>query len=272
VAAIVKSGRADIPVRHRLRRSQVSLRVTAIGGPTTLLEYAGLRLLVDPTFDPPRSYSYGPVTLVKTAGPAVPADSLGRLDGVLVSHDHHPDNFDESGRALALSTPLVLTNPVAAERLGPPARGLRPYESTAVGEVRITAVPALHGAGKVGLAGAPVTGFVLEAADAPTVYVSGDNSSVDVVAGIAEQFPSIDVALLFAGAAMVPARGDVCLTMTAADAVVAADLLGADRVVVVHQDGWAHFTQGADDVAAAFAAADRPERLVPLPPGASVSL
>lgn len=30
-----------------------TLAVTVVGGPTALLEWAGLRLLLDPTFDPP---------------------------------------------------------------------------------------------------------------------------------------------------------------------------------------------------------------------------
>lgn len=36
------------------------VRVTHIGGPTTLIEVGGWRLLTDPTFDPPgRRYSFG---------------------------------------------------------------------------------------------------------------------------------------------------------------------------------------------------------------------
>ena len=33
--------------------SERSLSVLLVGGPTAVLEYAGLRLLTDPTFDPP---------------------------------------------------------------------------------------------------------------------------------------------------------------------------------------------------------------------------
>ncbi|HEU6445882.1 MAG TPA: hypothetical protein VFL61_12560 [Gaiellaceae bacterium] len=36
------------------------IRLTHIGGPTTLIEIDGWRLLTDPTFDPPgRKYSFG---------------------------------------------------------------------------------------------------------------------------------------------------------------------------------------------------------------------
>ena len=44
--------------------------ITYIGGPTAILEYAGLRIVTDPTFDGPGSYEDpGETTLVKTAGP-----------------------------------------------------------------------------------------------------------------------------------------------------------------------------------------------------------
>ena len=51
-------------------------------------------------------------------------DQLGPLDLVLVSHDNHPDNLDDRGRALA--APLVPTARGGARRLGPPAIGLAP--------------------------------------------------------------------------------------------------------------------------------------------------
>jgi L-ascorbate metabolism protein UlaG (beta-lactamase superfamily) len=43
--------------------NSTGLRITYIGGPTALLEFGGLRLLTDPTFDPPAGeYRTVPVT------------------------------------------------------------------------------------------------------------------------------------------------------------------------------------------------------------------
>ncbi len=50
--------------------SMDTLKITLIGGPTALLEIGGLRVLTDPTFDPPGSYT-GAVTLTKLTGPAL---------------------------------------------------------------------------------------------------------------------------------------------------------------------------------------------------------
>ena len=46
--------------------------VSVFGGPTTLIEYAGLRLLTDPTFDAPGDYDLGSgLVLTKTASSAI---------------------------------------------------------------------------------------------------------------------------------------------------------------------------------------------------------
>jgi L-ascorbate metabolism protein UlaG (beta-lactamase superfamily) len=229
--------------------------ITVLGGPTTVIDIAGRRIVMDPTFDPPGEHGY----LTKLAGPAVGADALGPVDAVLISHDQHPDNLDDDGRRMALAAPLVLTNPGAVGRLGPPAVGVPAWESYALSDSLVArAVPAVHGpadgqrdAG--GHVNCEVTGFVLSGPGVPTVYLSGDNASMGAVKQIADRVGGIDVAVLFAGAARVPAkeRGRP-LTLTSARAAAAAEVLGAKVVIPAHVEGWAHFSEGADEFAAAF--------------------
>jgi L-ascorbate metabolism protein UlaG (beta-lactamase superfamily) len=246
------------------------LTVRLVGGPTAVIELGGVRLLTDPTFDPPGDHPVGDRVLTKTTGPAVPAGQAGRVDAVLLSHDQHPDNLDSSGRELLRDVPLVLTTQAAAERLGGTATALPSWERTAVGAVTVTAVPAQHGPdGTTHLTG-PVTGFVLSGDGLPTVYVSGDNASVDVVRAVAERTGPVDVAVLFAGAARTPLI-DGYLTLTAPDAAEAARILGVRTVVPVHAEGWAHFTQGVDDLVAAYSAAGLADRLHVLSPGEAFS-
>ena len=87
------------------------VRITHIGGPTVLIEVDGWRILTDPTFDPPgRKYSFGWGTSSRKAtGPAIAGSGLGPIDAVLVSHDNHADNLDDSGRALLPSAGVVVT-------------------------------------------------------------------------------------------------------------------------------------------------------------------
>jgi hypothetical protein len=66
-----------------------NVTLTLIGGPTVLIELAGLRFLTDPTFDEPGLYEGG-VTLEKITSPALSADQVGAVDAVLLSHDTSP--------------------------------------------------------------------------------------------------------------------------------------------------------------------------------------
>ncbi|WBU37972.1 MBL fold metallo-hydrolase [Homoserinibacter sp. YIM 151385] len=228
--------------------------VTLVGGPTVLLEWAGLRIVTDPTFDAPQEYAEsGSTTLVKTAGPAISRGELGPVDLVLLSHHGHKDNLDWEGlELLATGVSTLSTREAASDLWGGSVVGLDDWESQALGSITITVVPALHGpSGSERFVG-PVVGFVLEAPDAPTVYVSGDNASLPLVGQIAERFGPIDVAVLFGGGARVP-RIDGTLTLTAEEAVRAAEVLRASRAAVVHTDGWAHFTESREDVERAFA-------------------
>jgi L-ascorbate metabolism protein UlaG (beta-lactamase superfamily) len=104
-------------------------------------------------------------------------------------------------------------------------------------------------------------GFVLTAAGLPTVHVSGDNASLDVVREIAGRIGPVDTAVLFAGAARTALFDGALLTIDGARAAEAATVLGARRVVAAHCDSWAHFTEGREDVVAAFTAAGIADRL-----------
>lgn len=228
--------------------------ITYIGGPTALLEYAGLRIVTDPTFDPPQEYAQrGSTTLVKTAGPGLSRAEVWPVDLVLLSHHAHKDNLDWEGLELIAQGPVTLSTRAAAGDLwGGSLVGYDDWETHELGDVTVTVVPALHGPPGSEPRVGPVVGFVLEAPGEPTVYVSGDNASLGLVEQIAGRFPEVDVALLFAGAAKVPGI-DEPLTLTATDAAKAAVILGAKSVVGLHTEDWEHFSETRDDLAAAFA-------------------
>jgi L-ascorbate metabolism protein UlaG (beta-lactamase superfamily) len=245
------------------------------GGPTLVLDLAGIRIVTDPTFDPPGEHVFGGGrVLVKLAGPAVTAESLGPVDLVLLSHDQHPDNLDTAGRELLARAGRVLSTPDAAKRIEG-VEGLSPWETvevaTPTGPLVVTAVPARHGPPGAEAFSGPVTGFVLEPTGGPTVYVSGDNASVGVVERIAERFPAVDLAVLFCGAARRPDMAEA-LTLTAVDAVLAARALGDARIVPIHAEGWLHFTEGPGTLNRAFADAGLADRLTLLPIGAPTHL
>ncbi len=196
--------------------------LTLIGGPTVLIEIAGARLLTDPTFDPPGTYTLPHVTLEKRTPPALDAASLGRIDAVLLSHDQHADNLDHAGRDLLRQVPATFTTRAGAERLGGTARGLAPWQTaefagTDGARLHITATPARHGPVGIEPLSGDVTGFLIGvAAPGDAIYVTGDTVWYDGVAEVARRYRP-RLVILFAGAART--RGAFHLTMDSNDAI-----------------------------------------------------
>lgn len=249
----------------------MDVTVTYIGGPTALIEIGGLRLLTDPTFDPEGTdYRFAQYTLRKLSAPALDADALGRVDAVLLSHDHHADNLDQRGRSFLTQVPRVLTTEAGAARLRANALGLSPWQSTTLqtpggDTLEVVATPARHGPAD-GDRG-PVVGFALRmAAASRAVYLSGDTVWYDGIAEIARRLP-VGLAVLFMGAARVRQVTPAHLTFTAAEAVEAARAFGDAPIVPLHYEGWAHFSESRPDIDAAFRAAGLSHRLAWLAPG-----
>jgi L-ascorbate metabolism protein UlaG (beta-lactamase superfamily) len=268
------------PSRKRgigIRMKTNHLAITLIGGPTALLEFGGVRLLTDPTFDPAGSeYQSGPVTLRKLSGPALRETDVGSFDYVLLSHDHHFDNLDHAGRSALGHARTVFTTEEGSQRLGGNSVGLKDWQSTDVaiesgGTLRIVATPARHG--PEGLNRGEVIGFVLFFADAPhdAIYVSGDTVWYEGVAEVAKRY-AIRTAILHLGAARVPAVGPFHLTMTASEAVKAARAFAGATIVPVHYEGWAHFSEGREQIEGAFLNGGLSHRLRWLEPGQALPL
>jgi L-ascorbate metabolism protein UlaG (beta-lactamase superfamily) len=250
----------------------VTATVVKIGGPTLLIEIAGVRLLTDPTFDPAGSdYQVGPVSLRKTAGPAIDADSIGPIDAVLLSHDQHPDNLDERGRALLERVPIVVTTASGAERLGGAAIGLEAGETVRVGPVVVTATPAVHGPEHLlGVLG-EVTGFLVEPGPGgPAVYVSGDNVDAACFAA-AHDRADVRLAVVNGGAAKLEPFGPALLTASVEGIRVAAAALPEAQLLITHDSGWSHLTEDPHHVAALLKA-ELPRRLIEAEPGVTVEV
>lgn len=250
--------------------------VRPVGGLTVIVEIGGLRLITDPTLDLPAKTDNGRPR--RTTAPAFAPRQLGRLDAALVSHDQHPDNLDSAGRDLLKEIPVVLTTREGAKRLGGSAQGLAPWQKVDLdrprgGQLRVTALPAQHGPQGAEAVSGPVIGFLLSGDGLPSVYISGDNASLEVVRRVVAHLGQIEIAVLFAGAASVPSLFDGApLTLGSAAAVEAARVLGARAVVPIHCDGWTHYTQDSASLAAAFAGAGMESVLHVVADGATVKL
>lgn len=239
------------------------LHVTHIGGPTTLIEVAGWRILTDPTFDPPgRRYSFGWGTSSrKRTGPALEPDEIGPIDAVLLSHEHHADNLDDRGRALLAQAPSVITTRSGARRLGGGARGLRAWTRTELDapgrrRITVTATPCRHGPPLSRPIAGPVIGFALswDTQEHGVFWITGDTVLYRGVREVPRRM-TVDTVLLHLGAVRFPVTGPLPYSLTAAQAVELCTLVQPRTIIPVHYEGWSHFTQGRAAVEQAFAAA-----------------
>jgi L-ascorbate metabolism protein UlaG (beta-lactamase superfamily) len=243
----------------------MSLRVTRIGGPTVLIEWEGWRILTDPTFDPPgRTYSFALGTSSrKTTGPAIGLDEIGPVDAALVSHHHHADNLDDSGRAgLGQARTLVTTVAGARAIAHPDARGLAAGSTTVLTApgrtpLRITATPCRHGPPLTLPLVGPVIGFALSLGDTDRtgVWITGDTVMHAALREAARGLRP-DVAIVHIGLVKFPLTGPITYTMDAADAVELIGLADPGAVVPVHVEGWSHFSEQEDEAERVFAASD----------------
>jgi len=255
-------------------------RITHIGGPTALIEVGGRRLLTDPTFDPPgRRYSFGwGASSRKLTGPAIAAADVGPIDAVLVSHDHHGDNLDTTGRALLPEAGLVLTTAAGARRLGGNARGLQPWATTqleAPGRPTIQVTPCRHGPPFSRPIAGDVVGFALswQGQEHGALWITGDTVLYDGVRQVADRL-QVGTALLHLGGVRFPVTGPIRYSMTAQEAVQLCRLLRPRSAIPVHYEGWTHFRQGRDAIEQEFAQApaDLGRRLQWLPIGTRISI
>ncbi len=264
-----------------------AIRLTHIGGPTTLIEVDGWRILTDPTFDPPgKRYRFGWGTSSrKIIGPAIPVAEVGPIDVVLLTHEHHADNLDDAGRALLPAAGAVVTTVSGAGRIGSNARGVRPWDTTRLESpgrpsLTVTATPCRHGpAGSRRIVG-DVIGFAItwEGQEHGALWISGDTVFYDGLRVIADHI-DVGTAIVHLGRVRFGLTGPISYTMGIDDALLLCRLLDPHTVIPVHYEGWTHFTQGRREIEARLAiigdvdpAGDIAKRVVWAPTGESTTI
>jgi L-ascorbate metabolism protein UlaG (beta-lactamase superfamily) len=257
----------------------MNIRLTHISTATMLLEIGSLRLLTDPVFDPAGGhyfFGYGTHS-IKLTEPAIRAENLGKLDAILLSHDHHEDNLDLAGRALLPLAGKVITTSAGAKRLKGNAIGLRTWQSTMLEaqdtKITITAAPAHHGTWGSHIIVGATTGFILqwEGQKHGALYISGDTVWFNGLREIGERF-RIGTAILHIGAARFPIMGPLRFTLNAREAVHIFHALKPQRIFPIHYEGWEHFKETGAAAGKVFEAADIRDHIQWLPIGQPVEV
>jgi L-ascorbate metabolism protein UlaG (beta-lactamase superfamily) len=173
---------------------------------------------------------------------------MGRLDAILVSHDH-ADHIDEraADRLDKGAVAVVATRELAARMRGlgfGEAHVLAAWESMTVKGARVTAVPGVHDIYEIG--------FVVEGAGR-RVYFAGDTRLHDDLPAIAERFAPTLAILPVDGTRL---TGGGLHVMTPDDAVIAARTLKVAAVMPSHAE--AEFSDPLVDHAIASTIAGAP--------------
>src|SRR5215510_7608254 len=123
------------------------LTVTRIGHACQLIQIGGTRVLTDPWFTRTATYYHGEPVAATVA-------TLGRVDAVVVSHEHYDhcdlDALVDGG--FDLDTPLLgpsTVAPIAAAKGFRDVRIIEAWQSESVGGVTVTATPGQHGVHEV---------------------------------------------------------------------------------------------------------------------------
>ncbi len=191
------------------------MHITMIGHCTVLIEVAGKKILTDPYFG-----TWGNLAYSRPVPPAKSRQELQGVDGVLVSHDHW-DHVDGKFLSSLGDVPVIvpkLTRWLIRLYGGRQLVGIAAWESTSMGEIAITAVPAAHVTTTVG--------YVLQA-EGKQVYFAGDTYYRPFMQDIGHKF-QLDVALMPVTTYRLP------MTMDEKQAVKAVQDLKPAVVIPIH--------------------------------------
>lgn len=243
-----------LPINTMTAKAQ-QINVVYIGGPTVILEIEGVRFMTDPTLDGKGTiYKLGDLTLEKTLSPNT--SDIGKIDYVLLSHDQHQDNLDNSGRKLLKSVKKVFTTQEASENIDADAVGLIPWQSDTIitanqTEIIITATPARHGpAGTKHIAGT-VTGFLITVKGDTEyqLYITGDTVFYEGVKEVAKK-SNPQYVFTFAGAVL--HWESIYMTMNDSDVVNTSFAFPNATIIPVHYEGWKHYTRDEKGIVQTF--------------------
>ena len=191
------------------------MRITMIGHSTVLIETGGTKILTDPFWS-----TWGNPAYARLRPPARSRGESSKVDAVLVSHDHW-DHVDYRYLRMIGDTPVFAPKPTAwLIKLfgGRNVSGIRAWESTRVGDVIVTAVPAVHLTATVG--------FVLSSEDR-NLYFAGDTYYRPFMEEVGRRF-RIDVALMPVTTYRIP------MTMDERQALRAVEALKPVMVLPIH--------------------------------------
>ena len=219
------------------------MQIQLIRHATLLLQYADMSLLVDPMLSDAgampaieNSPQPRPNPLVPLPCPAT--DVVSGVEAVLVTHTHR-DHWDDAAIQYVPKDLPLFCQPEDFPKM----EAVRFLNAAPVhraknwSKICITRTGGQHGTGEIARKLAPVSGYVLENACEPTVYIAGDTIWCDEVAEAIRQFQPKVIVVNAGGARFL--QGDP-ITMTAEDVIQVAKKAPHAKVIAVHMEAINH--------------------------------
>jgi L-ascorbate metabolism protein UlaG (beta-lactamase superfamily) len=235
----------------------MKVTITHIDTACVLLNINGFKILTDPTLDKkdgffPQYVSKPLAFSKKYCDPSLSNEEIGKVDLVLLSHDHHSDNLDKKGRAFIKTVNTVLSTTDAVKRLkNSNTIGLDNWqeyfvETEKVPQLKITAIPAQHtNIKRLDNVMGKVIGFTIEWEGQKNgcLYISGDTVLFEGIYELKRR-KKVDIAILHLGAGAFPyLKKNLRVTMNGEEAIETTKLLNPNYVIPIHYEGWWHFKQ-----------------------------
>ena len=213
---------------------------------TFAFEMGDLRVLVDPMLAEAGTAPAVPNTPNGRPNPLVDlpfgedglSDLVNNTDAVLVTHTHN-DHWDGRAQELIPKDRLVLCQPEDEAKIS--SAGFANVSAVDPGlawkGLRFSRTGGRHGTGEIGAQMAPVSGFVVQAEDSPSLYVAGDTIwCEEVEEALLAHRP--DIIVVNAGAARF-LHGDP-ITMTAEDVARVCRAAPEAYVIATHMEAINH--------------------------------
>lgn len=210
---------------------------------TLLIEYADMRLLVDPMLNdmgagPPIQNSPQPRNNPLVPLPCPVEQVLDGVQAVLVTHTHR-DHWDDAAIQLVPKDLPVFCQPEDLPKMEAThfVNAAPVHDERHWSKIAITRTGGQHGTGEIGQAMAPVSGYVLRNDHEPTLYLAGDTIWCREVSDAIRHFQPQVIVVNAGGARFL--QGDP-ITMTPDDVIHVCRAAPKAKVIAVHMEAINH--------------------------------
>lgn len=217
---------------------------------TMLLEINDRKILIDPIFSEKGAMPAIENVPNQNKNPLVdlplPIESLIDCDAVLITHLHH-DHFDEkAAKLLPKEIQIFCQNEDEIRISNFGFKNVFPIDKSVQWEnIKITRTKGEHGHGIIKKRIAPVSGYVLQTQNEPTVYITGDTVWCTPVEKILDEYKP-DIIISFCGGARF-SKGKA-ITMDTNDILMLSKKLPTAKVIAVHMEAWNHCRLQIDEL------------------------